>query len=228
MSRRAARVLVVVVLSLAAGWAEPVRIDFEAGLPEGAQAKGEVGLTRELAGGGQQALRVGRGAELTLPVADRDGYGTISLSVYDAHRKLEGEAARQRLFGPLWGISNRAAQRLVFGLLYAPYLDGNASYGWISTAAGDWASRRYARAPRQAGWRRWVITVTNETDLKVTVDGRPATGFDPMVSRFHQGFNAVYLRGALDLDEPLLVDDLEVAWQPEPLAPRTRPLPGEP
>lgn len=219
--------LMMIALPVHVGCAEPRVFSFEDGLPAGAAASGEVTVVTAPVHEGTHAVRLGRGAELTLPVAATDGFGTVSCAVYDSGLALEGEQAKARLYGPLWGLANSAAQRLCFGLLYAPYLDGNGSYGWVSTAENGWGSRRYARVKRTAGWHVWKFTVTNETDLAVTVDGKPASGFDLMGSKFLRGFSGVYLRGSVDLQEPLLVDDVRVAWQAEPLAPRTRPLPGE-
>ncbi|MGD9498145.1 MAG: DUF4962 domain-containing protein, partial [Armatimonadota bacterium] len=207
--------------------AQPLVIDFGGGLPEAAQVTGEVSLETATTHSGPAALRIGPGGEALIPVAAGDGFGTVSLWVYDSGFTLEGDAAKQRLFGPLWGLSNSADQRLCFGLIYAPYLSGNDSYGWISTAESGWNARRYARSPRAQGWRHFVFTVNNEAEIVVTVDGNEATGFDTITSRFLRGFNGIYLRGSAELHEPLIVDDIEVAWQAEPLAERTRPLPGE-
>ena len=217
--------LTAVFVAVAAG--QPFTCDFEAGLPANAAANGEVLIQRETVHGGENAVRLARGAELLMPVAQADGFGTVTMWVYDSGLRLEGEAAQQRAFGPLWGLSNTQEQRLCFGLIYAPYLSGNDSYGWISTAENGWSSRRYARSPRSQGWHQWRFTVNNETDIVVTVDDREATGFDSMTAKFFRGFSGVYLRGAQDLDEPLIVDDLEVSWQPEPLTERVLPLPGE-
>lgn len=201
--------------------------DFEAGLPDDASIAGDVVIERTVVHGGEQALRVAPGAEITIPVSDESGFGTVSMWVYDSGLALDEEQATTRLFGPLWGLANRGNQYLCFGLIYAPYLAGNDSYGWISTAEGGWGSRRYARSPRSEGWHRWQFAVNNETEIIVTVDGVEATGFDTITSRFFEGFNGIYLRGSTDLAEPLIVDDIEVTWQAEPLTERLLPLPGE-
>lgn len=201
--------------------------DLESGLPGNAAVSGEVLVQREIVHGGENAVSLARGAELLIPVAEEDGFGTVTMWVYDSGLTLEGEAAKERAFGPLWGLSNTQDQRLCFGLIYAPYLSGNGSYGWISTAENGWSSRRYARSARTEGWRQWRFTVNNETDIVVTVDDREATGFDIMTSKFFRGFSGVYLRGSRDLDERLFVDDLEVSWQQQPLTERVLPLPGE-
>ena len=201
--------------------------DFEDGLPPDAVVQGDVTVQTEVVHGGEHALRLGRGAELLLPVAAEDGFGRVSLWVHDPGPKLTADQARERLFGPLWGLSSSADERLCFGLLYAPYLSGNDSYGWISTAENGWGSRRYARARRSPGWHRWVFEVRNETDIGVSVDGEVASGFDVMTAKFFRGFSAIYLRGAVDTDEPLIADDIEVSHQSEPPARRTRPLPSE-
>lgn len=220
-------VSVVFIVACAGCVAEQVT-DFEAGLPAGVTQKGDVTVQAGLTHGGAQAVRVGKGAELVIPCSDRDGFGTVKMWVYDSGSKLDGDAAKARAYGPVWGLTNAAGQRLAFGLIYAPYLDGNASYGWVSTAdGGGWNGRRYARSPRRPGWHEWVFAVNNETDLVVTVDGRVATGFDIMASKFLSGFSGVYLRGGVEVDEPLVVDDIQVQWQPVALTERTRPLPGE-
>lgn len=228
MNCNRAVVLSLAALALGLAQAAEVALDFEAGLPPETRAKGDVALQGDQTHGGKQALRVGQGGEVLLPGAPRDGFGTVRLWVYDSGRKLEGDAAKGRAYGPVWGLANTAGQQLVFGLLYAPYLAGNDSYGWISTADGNgWGSRRYARAARTPGWHEWCFTVNNETEIVVSVDGKVATGFDMMTSRFFQGFSGVFLRGGVELDEPLLVDDVRVTWQEGPLTQRTRPLPGE-
>ena len=191
--------------------------DFESGLPPGAATRGEVAL--------QSAIV--RGAELLLPLATEDGFGRVSMWVCDPGPNLTADQAKERLFGPLWGLSNSADERLCFGLLYAPYLSGNDSYGWISTAENGWGSRRYARARRSPGWHRWTFEVRNETGTEVSPDGEVASGFDTMTAKFFRGFPAIYLRGAGDTDEPLIIDDIEADHRSEPLAERTRPLPGE-
>ncbi len=225
-----------VVLAVAAALATVARgagenlqtsCDFEAGLPAGAVAKGDVTVQGDTVHSGARALRVGRGGEVLLPVSPADGFGAVTLWVYDSGLRLQGDAATTRAFGPLWGLSNAAQERLLFGLLYAPYLAGNDSYGWISTAEGGWGSRRYARSPRKQGWRQWVLRVNNQTDIVASVDGAEATGFDIMASKFFRGYNGIYLRGATDMDEPLVVDDIQATWQAAELTSRTRPLPGE-
>lgn len=224
--------LCLIVLTLSPLWGAELAVDFEGGLPPNVTQKGDVALQRETVHGGAQAVRVGKGGELLLPSSDRDGFGTARMWVYDSGLKLQGEAATTRAYGPVWGLTNSAqatgvAQQLVFGLLYAPYLSGNDSYGWLSTAENGWGSRRYARSPRTPGWHEWVFTVSNETDIVVSVDGKVATGFDIMASKFFRGFSGIYLRGPVELDEPVIVDDIQVAWQEAPLTERTRPLPGE-
>ena len=206
---------------------QSLECDFEQGLPENASCEGDVALQQDTVHSGKQALRVAKGAEALIPIADEDGFGTVTMWVYDSGLSLEGEAAKARAYGPLWGIANSQEQRLCFGLLYAPYLAGNDSYGWISTAESGWGSRRYARSTRSPGWHEWTFTVNNETDIVVTVDGNEATGFDIMTSKYFRGFSGIYLRGSQELDEELVVDDLKVSWQREPLTERVRPLPGE-
>ncbi|MEN6346310.1 MAG: DUF4962 domain-containing protein [Armatimonadia bacterium] len=209
-------------------YCDTVSFDFEAGLPAGVTQKGDVQVVADVVHSGARALRVGKGGEVLIPVSPTDGFGTVTLWVYDSGFKLEGEAARGRAYGPVWGIANSASQQLVFGLLYAPYLAGNDSYGWVSTADGSgWASRRYARAPRRPGWHEWKFVVSNETDIVVSVDGRVASAFDIMASKFFRGFSGIYLRGPVELEEPVLVDDISVTYQPAVLSERTRPLPGE-
>lgn len=213
-------------------WAQAPReiaIDFEDGRLDGWEIKGDVRIERIEAHGGRACLRIGQKGEATLTIAPEDGFGTVEMWVYDSGLAREGDAAKERAYGPLWGLTNSAAERLVFGLLWAPYLSGNGTYGWISTVKNGYASRQYARVKRGEGWHRWEFIVTNETDIVVRMDEKhEATAFDVMTAAYHRGFNGVFFRGGIEIDEPLLVDDIRIAYQPEPLAPRTRPLPGEP
>ena len=223
-----ALVLCGFALSLSVASAAELSLDFEAGLPPEAVTTGDVATIADTVHAGAQAISLGKGGQLLIPCADRDGFGTVRMWVYDSGLKLEGDAAKARAYGPVWGLQNSAAQQLVFGLLYAPYLSGNDSYGWVSTADGTgWGSRRYARSPRSPGWHEWTFTVNNETDIVVAVDGKVATGFDMMASKFFRGFSGIFLRGGVELEERLIVDDISVTWQAEPLTERTRPLPGE-
>lgn len=223
------RVVPPVALLAVAACASPqqLRIDFEAGLPPGAVATGGVAVQAELAHGGTHAVRLDPGAELWLPLRAADGFGTVSMWVYDPLDLLPDEQAKTRLHGPLWGLGNSAGERLCFGLLYAPYLDGNATYGWLSTAEGGFSSRRYARTRRAQGWHQWTFTVVNATELEVACDGQPVTGYDHPTGKFFRGANGIYLRGAIEPEQTLYVDDLEVSLQDEPLRPQRIPLPGE-
>lgn len=213
-------------------WAQAPReiaIDLEDGRLDGWEIKGDVRIERIEAHGGRTCLRIGQKGEASLTIAPEDGFGTVEMWVYDSGFAREGDAAKERAYGPLWGLTNSAAERLVFGLLWAPYLSGNGTYGWISTVKNGYASRQYARVKRGEGWHRWEFIVTNETDIVVRMDEKyEATAFDVMTAAYHRGFNGVFFRGGIEIDEPLLVDDIRIAYQPEPLAPRTRPLPGEP
>lgn len=221
------RILALVLLIAATACAQQASHDFENGLPDGLQLDGDASIAGDVVHAGASALRVARGATVVIPMRETDGFGTVTLWVYDSGFQREGDAARTHAYGPVWGLQNGQGQQLVFGLIWAPYLAGNDSYGWMSTAAGGWNSRRYARSPRAEGWKQWTFTLHNETELTVTVDGREATGYDHMTGAFLSGASAIYLRGAQDLDEPLYVDDITIELGDEPLRPRTIPLPGE-
>jgi len=230
MKPQAAMAVLALALATSAGCQDTreLTIDFEAGELAEWQITGEVAVAEAQGHDSLRCLQVAPKASAALPVAPENGFGTVEMWVHDAGYKREGDAAKDYAFGPVWGLTNAGDQRLVMGQVWAPYLAGNDSYGWISTAENDWGSRRYARARRGEGWVRWQFVVNNETDLVVHFgESGTATGFDVMAARYHEGFSGIFLRGAQDTDEPLLVDDIKVSWQATPLFPHTIPLPGE-
>ncbi len=190
--------------------AQPAPVGFEEGDLGGWQAAGEIAITEERAHEGRRCLRIDPGAEAALPLAPADGSGRVAFWVYDSGLRREGAAATEYAFGPMWGLTNTAGNRLVFGIVYAPFLDGNGSYAWVSTAQNQWFDRWDSQVRRAEGWHRWEFSVTASNEIRVTVDGAvEATGFQAGPSRFDKGFSGVFLRAAADLGEPLFVDDIE-------------------
>jgi len=205
---------------------------FDDAMPAEAQVTGDAALADAPEGAGR-CLRVGRDAEVYLPFSDQACHGVVRMKVYDSGFAREGDAAVEYAFGPLWGVHNTGGDRFVIGEVWAPFVDGNSGYTWVSTAQNGFFDRWSAGLARQPGWHEWEFIIGLDATVRVLLDGQEAPSIDPAGTGFGQGFNGIYLRGAKDVDEPLFVDDIAVTFiaaKPERVLkpfPRTNwPLPS--
>ncbi|HQK95499.1 MAG TPA: hypothetical protein PLD23_18525 [Armatimonadota bacterium] len=216
---RATPVIVLAVLSgllaatVGAQAAEQRAWRFAEGLPAEARVAGDVTVADAPEGAGP-CLRVGRGAEVLLPFAKEPCRGSARLSVYESGFALDGDAAKEYRFGPMFGVSNTADQVFVVGCIWAPFLDGNSVYGWVSTAQNGWSDRWYTGVKRQRGWHTFEFVVGQDATVQVLYDGNAVQAIDPVGTGFAAGFSGIYLRGPKDVDDPLVVAEASVTFEP--------------
>lgn len=195
--------------------------DFERQDVTGLRTTGDVKVVTDRAHGGQGSLAIARGGEATFALAEQGGCGTLSLWVYESGSRREGAAATEYAFGPMWGLTNARGQVLVVGQVFAPFLDGNGHYAWVSTAANGWFDRWDTGIARAEGWHQWEFSIAPDNTIRITMDGAAeATGFRAATAKFDTGLTGLYVRGSVDTDEILYVDDVAMELtQTQPVTP---------
>jgi hypothetical protein len=162
---------------------------------------------------------------VVIPVSEKPAYGSVSLWYYDPGTQLPDE--KQYAFGPLVGLRDADGGDVVYGRIYAPYLAGNAGYGYINAVTGDWPSRLWAGGQVQAGWRKWTFTVLEDGGMEVLLDDR---GVHYESAEMPPGFTAVVVYGSKEnVTDAAVVDDIEVtlAGEMQPGVIERKPLAGE-
>ncbi|MDH7571197.1 MAG: hypothetical protein QHJ73_16595, partial [Armatimonadota bacterium] len=199
---------------------------------EGWQLSGDARLdTAQDRAGGGGALRIGPGAKAIRRLRETDGAGTVEFWVYeDGSRPADPKARR---VGPRWGLLQSDGRVLVAGVLYAPYLAGDASYAVSDSDQKDgWFKVQYLGLPRKTGWHRWTFQFDPEKGLSILYDGKdvntPRPRFDWNKTQL-RGFCGVAFfgdQGAANA-QTVWIDDLRVtlagAVQALPTAPPPPP-----
>lgn len=204
-----------------------IKIDFEFDkLPAEWKIEGnEFKLAEDIFKSGKKSLYLGNKTSATFKISDENVFGKVTMWVYDLAKRLENE--KSHAYGPRWGLSNDFGDKFVISCLWAPYIVGNTTYGWISTAENAWFSKRYtqARRPREAKWQKWVFDYKDKTTLQILLnpdgekpeyDSLPDTNLKPIeVGKFDQGFNGIYLYGGEGNVAGVYIDDIEIEIYPK-------------
>ncbi|MCX7013098.1 MAG: heparinase II/III family protein [Candidatus Sumerlaeota bacterium] len=187
-------------------------------------------------GGATGALRIGPGGSAFLPLRAEDGSGEVSLWIYDDGTRAPNP--KERRAGPRWGIAQSDGRVLVVGVVYAPYLGGDASYSLCPYNPKEKGSTylsqvKHLSTKREAGWHQWTFHFDPENGLAILHNGKDLNGKKKRIDWNElkmRGFNGVVLFGDEGKDGPqtLWVDDLSVQLGgPMQVAP-VEPLPAPP
>ena len=197
-------------------------VDFAGGLDDGWRVKGDAQVV-------EGRLRIGPGAEVVRWLREADGSGEVSLRVQD-----DGGApadARARVAGPRWGVVARSGHMLVVGAIYAPYLNGAATYAATDAKPkGSLYERvRYLGIQRDGKWHTWTFRFDPEKGGAILHDGREVKRFDWNQSLMPDFAGIVLLGdGTPDRNNAILVDDVRAALGPPMRARPTPPAPPPP
>ena len=170
----ASRVLLLAVTLLAAAGtasAQQHRTDFDApGALKGWTVKGPVAIDRSQARAGG-ALKVAPGGVAIWPLRDGPGAGAVDLWVYE-DMTVPKDPGKRRI-SPRWGLLAPGGRALVVGPIYAPYLNGKATYATSDYRGKTWLKVQYlGECRRKKGWHRWTFTMDPRKGLSIAMDGK--------------------------------------------------------
>ncbi|MCM8786161.1 MAG: hypothetical protein NC899_08055 [Candidatus Omnitrophica bacterium] len=204
-----------------------IKVDFEFDkLPSEWKIEGtDFKLAEDIFHSGKKSLYLGNKTTATFKIRDENVFGKVTIWVYDMAKRLENE--KSHAYGPRWGLMNDFSDKFVISCLWAPYITGNITYGWISTAENAWYSKRYtgARREREPKWRKWVFDYKDKTTLQILLDPEgDKVAYDSLkdrnvspieVGKFDMGFNGIYLYGGDGNVSGVYIDDIEIEIYPK-------------
>jgi len=200
--------------------------DFAGGqLGDGWQVRGEA--KPDASNGG--CLRVGPGARVTHLFREQDGSGEVSFRVLDDG----GKAAKPktRVSGPCWGVITTDGHMLLVGAIYAPYLNGGATYAATDMKPKEsvYGRIRYLGIKRDTKWHTWTFRFDPDEGGSILCDGRQVKRYDWNQSKM-PAFAGIVLLGdqTPDKNATILVDDVHVALGPPMRVQPTPPPPPPP
>ncbi|MBN2163888.1 MAG: hypothetical protein JXR25_15865 [Pontiellaceae bacterium] len=173
------------------------------------------------------SLKIGPKGMVTLMLRNSDGSGSLTLWVYD---DLGAPAQpKVRRAGPQWGLVDSRGKRLVVGSIYAPYLNGAATFSaaeYIPPKEQPFFNVQYLGEKRESGWHKWTFNMDPDQGLLIKYDDKPVKRYSWDKSKF-LGFAGIVLVGdSTEADaQTLWVDDVEVRLGP---AMNTKPMPPPP
>jgi hypothetical protein len=175
-------------------------------------------------------LRVGPGARVVRLFRDQDGSGDVSFRLLDDGGKAAKPKAR--VSGPRWGLITTDGHMLLVGAIYAPYLNGGATYAAtdLKPKESPYGRIRYLGIKRDAKWHTWTFRFDPDKGATILRDGRDVNGrtkrFDWNTSKM-PAFAGLVLLGdqTPDKNTTILVDDVAAALGP-PM--RVKPTPPPP
>jgi len=188
-------------------------ITFEDGtLGTGWEVKGTVKVSGDQKHDGEKALFVGPKSSATYKIARENIFGSVTMWIWDNGYK----AGKEHYKGPQWGLVNADGDKFFFSILFAPYLGGDANYGWMLSL--EPYSKRHSRAVRADGWHKFVFSFPDAKTLTVQMDGKYNSATDSNVMsgdaakiKFDKGFTGIWFYGGQDeKGAPLYVDDIVI------------------
>jgi hypothetical protein len=204
--------------------------DFAGGkLDDGWQVKGDAKLD---AGDGGR-LRVGPGARVVRLFRDQDGSGEVSFRMLDDGGKAANP--KGRVSGPRWGVITKDGHMLLVGAIYAPYLNGAATYSATDFKGSEspYGRIRYLGIKRDTKWHTWTFRFDPDKGGAILRDGKDVNGrtkrFDWNESKM-PAFAGIVLLGdeTPDKNNVILVDDVKATLGPPMRVQPTPPPPPPP
>ena len=219
------KVMMVVIAVLVTGtlWAEKKTYNFDSDkLGKEWTVEGDAVISADQKHSGAKSLKIVPGCIVSCVFSEENTFGKITMWVYDTGTSPSRKDLNKHNkfgFGNLWGAINEDEDKLVFGQIWAPFLNGDAIYNWSSSASGSgyrWANRWGTSLRRKEGWHKWVLDFVSESELNVSMDDDVVgNGFSFETSKFDKGITGLYFEGGKSygsavLEDPVYIDDIEV------------------
>ena len=144
----------------------------EADALKGWTVKGAVSIDKERSRSGG-ALKIAPGGAALWKLRKTEGAGTVELWVYE-DMTVPADPKKRRV-SPRWGLLGGGGKALVVGPIYAPYLNGKATYAASDYRGDTWFNVTYlGECRRKEGWHRWSFTMDPQKGLSIAMDGKDA------------------------------------------------------
>ncbi len=215
--------------------------------PTGLTSSGAVSIDADLTRSGTGALRIGPGGKAVLKLRDRNGSGRVEMWVHE-----DGAASpspKKRAAGAMWGLVQADGLLLTVGAIYAPYLNGAATYAAAAFRPDanqrPWQKVQYLAVKRRPGWHAWTFDFDPDKGLRILYDGKDVNARRKVFLWDKTGFEGfvgvAFIGDAAGSGQVLRVDDLTAelgppatvkpVWPPPPPPPPsslTPPAPARP
>jgi len=179
--------------------------------PDGWTVTGDAAIdaSKNHAGAGGGALRLGPGGKAVKKFSDTDASGKVEMWVYE--ELANPKDLKERRVGPRWGIMQGDGRVLVMGIIYAPYLSGGDTYVASDSDQKMWFSVQHSRLKRQTLWHKWTFDFDAEKGLVIKFDDKKTAAFDWNRTQI-KGFSGVALFGdsSKDQQQTVWIDDITI------------------
>lgn len=204
----------VVSLITAMAGAEELSSDFstESALKQW-KISGEVAVDPGVTHKGKAAVKVGPGGKAVWNLRDTDGSGKVSFWVKDEGGQPEN--AKSRAIGPRWGVLQSDGRVLVFGKMYAPFLDGGKTYVIVDSDQKNWHTLQYVGEKQNTDWNLWEFNFDSKSGITVSRNGKLIKRYDWQKGQI-KGFNGITLLGDMSKSSSpnFWVSDVQVTLGP--------------
>jgi len=117
------------------------------------------------------AIRIDPGGVALWKLREEEGAGEVDLWVHE-DTTVPADPKKRRV-SPRWGLLATGGRALVVGPIYAPYLNGKATYAASDYRGETWFNVTYlGQCRRKEGWHRWTFTMDAEKGLSIAMDGK--------------------------------------------------------
>lgn len=213
---------VIVCVGFGVSYAKSYKVDFEAKLGNEWTLEGDAGTSTEQKHGGTKSLKIVPMSVVSYIISEKNVFGTVTMYAYDGGENPK--SPKKYNFGGRWGLIDADESKLVFGMIFAEWVNGNSNYNWGSSAAstshGGWefADRYYTNFKRSKGWHKWAFEFSGKDDLMVYMDDEAVKPdcFKMETAQFGSGFTGLYFlggdkRGGSEiLEAPVYIDDITI------------------
>ncbi|NOY82189.1 MAG: hypothetical protein GXP31_14420, partial [Kiritimatiellaeota bacterium] len=200
----------------------------------GLTTAGAVSIDPTLKRSGRGALRIGPGGQAVLRLRDRNGSGRVEMWVYEDG--AAPTAPKKRAAGAMWGVMQADGLLVTVGAIYAPYLNGAATYAAAAFRPGTnqrpWQEVQYLAVKRTPGWHSWMFDFDPNKGLRILHDGKDINAHRNLFLWNKTGLEGfvgvVFFGDAAESGQVLRIDDLAVELGPPATAKPVWPPPPPP